>query len=1814
MSSKKSDGFEDWESDFFSEGEAGDLSWEEEEAKRLETEAAEKKVAEEAAAKAAAEAAAAKAAAEEAAAIAAAEEAAAKAAAEEAAAKAAAEEAVAKAAAAEAERVAAEEAQAAADAQRAEEEAAATAENQRLRAEREAETARQEEETRLAAEAARLAAQEDAALAEGGTEDLDLDPATGEQPRILMPVSEQPEVIEQIEEPAAAPSVVDVEDDPTEAAPGLDSLDGPPLQESSVDEALQTKTHTPYTPSEGEGGRWRDLVTMLEAEATGSGTPSPLLAEAARVCRTRLGDLDNAERLARAAVVADEKSITAWRELERALNRNQRFEELRVAMEALAGLESDDVAASEILQDAALLARRRLGQDEQAVRLLQESVKRNPKDFFSLQLLRDVQLVGGDWNGIVVTLNSMAGLSSGVQAARLQYERGRVFAEQLADAESAQGAFSAAQSADPSYGPAFVALERSLETTQGWAELAELYLGEAERLGGADGAFFATRAGRVFRSRLFEGDKAEQAYGMALTLGAGPAVRHELEALLAEQGRFDDLAASLRQAIASADPDAADSLRFRLATLLENQSGDLDGALELYREVAKEPAAVPAAEGVARILRRQGDFAALRAFWAERSELLDDANLKVTLAYRMGEIAEGPLNDQQGARENFEAVLDIAPGYLPALEGLERVYTRLADWERLAAVYEQRAILNEEPGAIALQLHRAGAVCELRMDDLSRAKGFYLRALEHQADFSPSLDAVVRVLEVEGDWTKLAQVLQAAGDASQEGSQQVSFYYRAGRILADKVRDHSAAIACVERCLELSPGFLGAHYLLKELKGHTEDLAGLYQLQVAEAQGESDLDRKAWQYLSASAMAEGLNEADPAWGARQVLESEPRHPGALAVLEEIYLRQGDSRALVTLYREAAAASEDEAERGRITVALADQLRESGDTIGTIQAVGEIVHSESEGRPLLALSRLCEGLNYWEEAHRAAAAAGNTYEAARLQEDYLETPAEALEGYRDVLEADPENLGAIFGTARLERKAGNREGLAKAHWRVAKASSDAPVRVVHSVLAGHLYEGLGDKAQALIAYQEAFEARPAAGKAFEGVRRLLLERGELDALVVHFDALDQGDPLGLAESLEEAGDAERAAAVLADASDLVSLSRRELSQEQADDWLGAFKTLSARAALLQAPEQQAAALAKQRWILAEKLAQTDEAWDFYRQLHEEHPNDPEVLEALARIAGARGELDLSLQYLGQLAGTLTSPEDAGRVQRRIAEAQASNGKYDEARSAYLAALDHNPQDQEALTGLRGVAEASEDWQAMVGVLAREASLQDGDGQVATYAEIARTWQDKLGEDAVAGDAWRKVLELEPNHREALERLLALAESSGAWSDYVTHAEQLADQMDGAERAALEGKAGKAWLQQLRNEDRALVLLERASAPEHVDLEAARLLEQLRGARGEWDGVVTALQRQAEGTEGSEAVEAWVRAARIQRDSLQDRSAAAESFAKAQALDPAHDESLRFLADHAYRGEDLDSAIGYFSELEKKSDDWDLDDFDEKVEVAQFYFQYATALLRLGRTEQGRGKLERALELNPSHLPSLRAIGPLWMEIKEWHKAQDVYRQILQLIGGSGNSASLSEAYTCLGEVELALGKTEKAKKRFNKALEIQENDVRALRGAAQVLFERQEWSTLLNHYNNIIYHAKKPGYVIEAYLTKGFVLDVHMNLADKAAQHYEKSLTFDPGQLQALLRLGELALRRGDWASAGSLAERGLAVEAEDSTTKAKLRLVKAVAAQASGDAALATQAYGAAQEDEAVMAAVEGLEISDHAEVTKRLHAMLQTL
>lgn len=129
---------------------------------------------------------------------------------------------------------------------------------------------------------------------------------------------------------------------------------------------------------------------------------------------------------------------------------------------------------------------------------------------------------------------------------------------------------------------------------------------------------------------------------------------------------------------------------------------------------------------------------------------------------------------------------------------------------------------------------------------------------------------------------------------------------------------------------------------------------------------------------------------------------------------------------------------------------------------------------------------------------------------------------------------------------------------------------------------------------------------------------------------------------------------------------------------------------------------------------------------------------------------------------------------------------------------------------------------------------------------------------------------------------------------------------------------------------------------------------------------------------------------------------------------------------------------------------------------------------------------------------------------------------------------------------MGFALIRLSRPAEAAEHLTKALELTPNSIPALKAMSDVMKDAKDWPRLLNIYNNIIYHTQQPADVVEAYHQKAWVLDAKMDLPDKAAQHLEKGLSFDPAQPEAWLRLAELALRRADWRAAQHLASNGSA--------------------------------------------------------------------
>jgi len=707
---------------------------------------------------------------------------------------------------------------------------------------------------------------------------------------------------------------------------------------------------------------------------------------------------------------------------------------------------------------------------------------------------------------------------------------------------------------------------------------------------------------------------------------------------------------------------------------------------------------------------------------------------------------------------------------------------------------------------------------------------------------------------------------------------------------------------------------------------------------------------------------------------------------------------------------------------------------------------------------------------------------------------------------------------------------------------------------------------------------------------EGIEALLADVGE-------------AWPGERAELLAEAGDHKGAAAAFLGLIESAGLSvpeqvavyaRAERALTEAGDWHGVMDCLRAQAERVGDARTRADLGARQRWILAEKLADTDDAWEQYQQLHAQDPDNAEVLEALARIAGARGLTDQAIGYLDQLSRIAPDNITAARYRRRAAEVHRVAGNEERAREELSKAIELNPDDTESLSALRGLAEEQEDWNAVVGVLAREASVMEGPERTERLRTIARTWEDQLAEPAVAMDAWRKVLNSQPGDAEALERLVELSRKMQDWPTFAEVAEARLGQLEGADQTALQGELGSVLLRHLYREDDAVRHLDAASRGEHAQLSAATELERIYSGAGLWDKAVEALLRQAAATDGEDRVARLLRGAQTCLDMTGQRDEASKIYAQVLDNDPDNTTALRFQADHLYSAGDMEGAVAVFERLEPDLDDIDIDDEDEDdvLEMALSLFRFAQALEKLGRIDDAIQRYEAVGEINPAHLPSLEAVGPLYMQAEQWKKAGKVYRQILRLTGGQGDPARLARTYTSLGRVEIQLGNLDKAERRFAKALQVRPNDIAALTGSADVLLRRGDqqsgdqqtdtWRRLLTVYNNIIYHAQTPEEVVYAYLTKGFVLDARLDLADKAAQHYRKSLAFDGSQPGVLWRLSEHALRRQDWPEAESLASQGLALDNVDAEQRAGLHLVRYCAFAACGDVQAARSEFDAA--------------------------------
>lgn len=1627
---------------------------------------------------------------------------------------------------------------------------------------------------------------------EAATEEASADEVAAAIEAAGPPSDAETEVVEPEPEPAAVeePQVVESGDDDADEAEDADSVEevyGDDLDDQTAQATPLVHSHDPaplrrdpppvrvgvavqpaaspepaFTPPSarpalerwtppGDDAAWREVAMAMvsEAAAAKGDARAHLLFEAATIYYTRVGDHDGAETLFRDASSAGLNDLRLRRALTDIAMAADRFEDgLKHLSDAAAAQDGD--AAAELFLEAAGVAMGHLGRADDAAGLARQAVSAAPNDYAALSMLRDLSSQIGDDAEKADVLRRLAESSEGYVAADALLELGRALKQN--DAEGSLQALRDAVKASPIHGSAWLELERSLTERGAYGELAALYTTEAQREGQPDAGWWSLRAARAHRDGGAS-EEAEIAFGHAVAAGYLFAER-ELQAAHIKDSAWEALAKSLEAEAAAIEGADAAFTWYRLALVREKHLDNASGALEAYKMVVRlDGNATPAGDAAGRLMKALGQTDDLMGFWQSRLDVAtDDAN-RAAMMFRMAEIAEGE-GDLAKAREWYEQALDTGvPAIMaPTEDGLARVLYALGAWTELAQLYRNRASTTDSPVAKAEALFRAATVGKHEPTDAELAVTDLRGVLAVSPAHSGALGLVDVLLSATELWADLAEILKEAAGATEDSSAKASLLYRAGRLFADSVSDSSRAQPCLESSVDADPTFLPAVWLLRQIAGAASENAQR-ELYVKQSEASEDADIAHWCLFAASQLA---GAAESRIHLQKLLDGRPDHPGALAAMEIVCLVGGESAALAELYA-GSLVGPPTAAGARLTARIAELRAGTGQNDEALKALSDLIAMESEGRPLRGAARLAEGLGAWNEAAALLESLDN-YEdklhRSRILVRKLRNPGASLPILKECLESPSSDLGAALVASVVARLAQDRDAMIRAHAALATMAESPTLKGAYARWTAGMLAADNREDEALAYWQMDLALRPQSVVAFEGVERGMISIGNGDGLKQLYAEQRPSDLRGLAMALERAEEDEPAIEVLrtaleGDGPKLANLLILEQALTRGEKWQEVYDVVARRREIVVDEGLKAQIDAKRRWLLAEKLAETDTAWELYQKLHEESPDDREVTEAVARIAGARGETDRAIQYLKELAETASDKAESARYQRRVGDAYESNGDTASARQAYLDALDHVPDDRAALDGLKRLAEGEEDWAGMVQVLQREAGIADDDRRLELRREIAMITEDKIGDPAVAMDAWRAVLEEAQHDTEALEHLLGLSESQGEWGVFIETGNSLAAITAGPEQAVLFRRMGIVCQEQLDRDD-AIRYLEQAVAGDAPDHEAAVQLEGMYRSRADWSGAVRTLQIQGKVAEAeADRVAALLKAAQIEVGNRHDRDAASTFFAQILDVDPKQIDAMRFMSNHLFETEKFEEALAVCKRLEPDVEtDQDMEDFDTRMEVSSFFFCFGEMLNNTEQLDEALPRYERALELNPTHLATLEAIGPLYTRDEQWKKAERVYRQLLQLSGGQGERHAVASTYTQLGLVERKLGSQDKAYKRFNKALEMYPNHVGALNGMALILEDREDWSNLLNIYNNIIYHATAHNDVIDAYMTKGRILDDHMTRPDKAAQHYQRSLDFDSRQPVAYVRLAELAMRRDDYQEAGTLAEAALALE------------------------------------------------------------------
>lgn len=1474
--------------------------------------------------------------------------------------------------------------------------------------------------------------------------------------------------------------------------------------------------------------RWADLAAALAREAEIGQSPDEILEfkyRLGQVYQVKLGDLDNA--------------IVAYRDV---LNAAPEHTQTLEALEALFASGTKQVEIGEIL----------------------EPLYRSMSEWEKLGNVYEAQLAH---ISAEATEDGKGGREERLAA---YYRIAELAEEKLLDAPRALEVFIRALKEYPLDEKSGEEAPRLAATVDGGFEhLANAY---ADILGAhndpqVQGAI-GKRLAKTFEDDLGDITKAEETYKYVLTIDPlDQDALANLDRIYQSLESWPELANILEQRIkAGGEPHELVDLHARLGEIYEERLADIDNATRVYRRVFDEldKAHEGAIAALGRIYQAKEAWVELGGVYERELENAPGDAAEADIRAKIAHLASERLNDPQRSIETWKVVLDLRGEDAEALGALANLYEQQGMHRELVDILERQVEIATDDDTRVNTLTRRARVFTDKLQRDENALEDYNRVLDIDYANLASLRAVAAIRRRAGDPNELVSSLHQIVDraaAMLDGEELKEIFRELGKTYGNELQQPFDAADAWRKLLEVGADF-EAIDALEAIYRAEERWTDVIDVKMQRAAALEDAGQKIEEYRQVAALwKDTVQEPDSATPAYQkILEADPANDEAFFELEKLHTTAERWEPLIELYLARLETREETSDQTELLRKIArifeEKLDDKNQALDAlINALSMDFHDRETAR---YLERMAQATGRWNEVIKTAndwlKEQTEPHQKIRLclhlakwyGED-LGHPEYAQPYYAQIVQLDPNNVGALRQMGQLYRKSANWQQLGATLTRALDvAVGDVDRKEILTELGELLDSQMNQTDQAITYFQRALEVDAQYVPALENLERIHTQRGQnrelADVLVRKAAALT--DPAEIVTTKLRIGslfettlaDPNRAAQVYrealeVDAANLQAMRGLARVCEGLQQWPELVKVLESQLDVVTTERERIEILMQLANLQEEHFLKADVAAQRLEQALEIDPNHEDAYFALERnYRKLRQWHDLIGGYERHISSThdkKTKVENYGFIAQIYSDELEDAEK---AIEAYRNLIDLDENHVPALEALSKLYEKQGDAAQAIDYMTRVADLTtDGKQRVESFYRIGKALDEKLGDRVSARDRYEMALDLEPSHLPSLAALRQIALDD---TDYDKAAKYLDQEQSYTQaprqRARLLVDLGKLREEMLGEHDGAVLAWEAAHEADPENEEAALPLANEYVSTEKWDKaepLLDMLVRKSGKRDRAEQHDLNNKLGAVCA-ALGKDDKALKAYTAAHQLDLTDQSTIKGLAEVSFRLKDWASALTNYQKVLTALGE------EESEARAEVYYKLGCIKREQAQAKQAINNFEKALAVDASHKPTLEALVSLYAELKDWKQVVAYKRQILD------NVMDENERFRVLNEIgEIWRDQDKspaKAIEAFEEARDLQPTSHPLLHTLLALYQSTENWPKMIDTIQAISDLEKDPIRKSKFIYTMAQLYRDKENDQDRAVELFNAALDLNPTFLEAFERINKILTGRKDW--------------------------------------------------------------------------------